>query len=857
MKYLKGDEIREKFLSFFESKGHKRMPSASLVPDDPTILLTIAGMVPFKPIFLGKVKTDLKRATTSQKCIRTNDIENVGHTPRHHTFFEMLGNFSFGDYFKKEAINWAWEFLTKVLEIPEEMMWVSIYLDDDEAYDIWRNDVGLSDDKIKRMGEEDNFWKVGPTGPCGPCSEIYVKLPGGDDLEIWNLVFMQYNREEDGSLTPLPRKNIDTGMGLERIASVLQGVESDFETDLLFPIIKETEELSGYKYKENKERDLAFRIISDHVRAISFMISDGIYPGNEGRGYVLRRILRRAYRYGRLLDLTEPFLYKLIPSVVNVMKGGYPELIEKEKQIIDITYTEEKRFQTTLDQGLSMFEEIAKKATAGIIKGEDAFRLYDTYGFPLDIMKDLAQERGLSIDEEGFERLMKEQRERGRKRKKEEGPIKVYTDIFTKYGETIFTGYQKYEDKSEIIAIIKDGNITDSAQEGEKVEIVTKNTPFYAEKGGQVGDTGYIEGPSGKAKIEDTQTREGIIIHKGSIIEGTLQTGEEVILSVDKERRNAIRRAHTSTHLLHKALRMLIGEHVKQAGSKVEPDEFRFDFTHFTHLTKEELDKIEELVNEKVLEDIKVEIKEMERDKAIELGALALFDEKYGNRVRVVKIGDFSIELCGGTHLDHTSQVGLFKIKEETSIGAGTRRVHVYTGKKAYRYTKEKEDLIEDIKEELKTREEGSIIPAIHHLKKELKEKDQIIKKFKTEGGENLIDKLLEEIIEIKGIKVVTKITEDMDKDLIKTFIDKVRDKLQHNCIAILGNVKDGKPYIAIGVTKDLQDRFKAGDLVKIGAKKIKGGGGGRPHFAEAGGKDPEGLQDAINTILEYIRSKA
>ncbi|HID15856.1 MAG TPA: alanine--tRNA ligase, partial [Candidatus Atribacteria bacterium] len=402
MKYLKGNQIREKFLSFFEQRGHKRIPSASLVPNDPTILLTIAGMVPFKPIFLGKVKTDLKRATSSQKCIRTNDIENVGHTPRHHTFFEMLGNFSFGDYFKKEAINWAWEFLTKELEIPEEMMWVSIYLDDDEAYEIWHNDVGLPDSKIKRMGEEDNFWKVGPTGPCGPCSEIYVDLGEHGDLEIWNLVFMQYNREDDGRLTPLPRKNIDTDMGLERIASVLQGVPSDFETDLLYPIIKETEVLSGHKYNKNEEKDLAFRIISDHIRAITFMISDGIYPGNEGRGYVLRRILRRAYRYGRFIGFSKPFLYKLIPTVIHVMKEGYPELIQKERQIIDITLTEEKRFQTTLDQGLAMFEEIIKNVKSNIISGYDAFKLYDTYGFPIDIMKDLAKERGLSIDEEGF-----------------------------------------------------------------------------------------------------------------------------------------------------------------------------------------------------------------------------------------------------------------------------------------------------------------------------------------------------------------------------------------------------------------------------------------------------------------------
>ncbi len=855
MRYMKGDEIRESFLSFFESKGHKRMPSASLVPDDPTILLTIAGMVPFKPIFLGKVKTDLRRATTSQKCIRTNDIENVGHTPRHHTFFEMLGNFSFGDYFKKEAITWAWEFLTEVLEIPAEKMRVSIYLDDDEAYEIWHKDIGLPDEKIRRMGEEDNFWKVGPTGPCGPCSEIYVDLGKHGDLEIWNLVFMQYNREEDGSLTPLPRKNIDTGMGLERIASVLQGVSSDFETDLLYPIISHTEEMSGYKYNEDEKRDLAFRIIADHIRAISFMITDGIYPGNEGRGYVLRRILRRAYRYGRFLDLKEPFLYKLVPSVIDVMKGGYPELVEKEKQIIELTLTEEKRFQATLDQGLSMFEEIVSHLSSDVIPGKEAFRLYDTYGFPLDIMKDLASERGLTVDEKGFEEEMKAQRERGRKRKKEEGSKKVYVDIYKRYGETTFTGYEKEEEESEIIAIIQGDSLIGEAGEGDKVEIVTKSTPFYPEKGGQIGDTGTIVTPSGRVEIEDTKTQEGIIIHIGKVKEGTIRQGEHATLSIDRKRRRAIRRAHTTTHLLHKALRTLIGEHVKQAGSKVEPDEFRFDFTHFSALTQEELSKIEALVNEKILEDIEVEVKEMDREDALKLGAMALFDEKYGNRVRVVKIGDFSIELCGGTHLEHTSQAGLFKINEEGSVGAGIRRIHAYIGEKAYRYTKEKEELIDEIKLELKMREDGAILSAIRHLKEELKEKDKIIKKLKTEGGKNLSDKLLEEIEDIGGIKVVARVTEDFEKDIVKTFIDKVREKLGSG-IVVIGNVQDGRPYLAVGVTKDLQDRFKAGELVKIGAKMIKGGGGGRPHFAEAGGKDPGGIEKAVSSIVDYIRSK-
>jgi len=502
-----------------------------------------------------------------------------------------------------------------------------------------------------------------------------------------------------------------------------------------------------------------------------------------------------------------------------------------------------------------MFEEIIKNVKSNIISGYDAFKLYDTYGFPIDIMKDLAKERGLSIDEEGFKEEMDTQRKRGRKRKKEEGPKKLYLNIYTSYGETLFTGYEKYEDESEIIAIIKNGVLSQEAKKGDKVEIITKKTPFYAEKGGQVGDTGIIVTPNGKIKVEDTKTQEGLIIHKGIVEEGEIKKGDETKLIIDKERRNAIKRAHTATHLLHKAIHILIGEHANQAGSKVEPDEFRFDFTHFSHLNPSELSKIEALVNEKVLEDMKVNVIDMKKDDAIKLGAIALFDEKYGEKVRVVKIGDFSIELCGGTHINHTSQIGLFKITEETSIGAGIRRIHAYTGKKAYEYIREKEDLIEDMKLELKIQEDKAIISAIRYLKDELKEKEQIIKRLKKEGGANLIEKALEKAISIDGIKVITKITKDMDKEIIKTFIDKIRERLGTG-IVIFGNVKDGKPYIAIGVTKDIQDKFKAGELVKIGAKKIKGGGGGRHHFAEAGGKDPKGIEDAISEIVSHIRSK-
>ncbi|MEA3453907.1 MAG: alanine--tRNA ligase, partial [Candidatus Caldatribacteriota bacterium] len=626
--YMTSNEIREKFLKFFESKGHKITPSASLVPSDPSILLTIAGMVPFKPIFLGQVKSSLKRATTSQKCIRTNDIENVGKTARHHTFFEMLGNFSFGDYFKEDAIKWAWEFFTEVIGFPEEKLWVSIFKDDDESHDIWHNLIGIPEERIVRLGEEDNFWKVGPTGPCGPCSEIYIDLGeekaskegggvGVDEryLELWNLVFMQYNREEDGSLTPLPKQNIDTGLGLERIASVLQKADTDFETDLFLPIIKFVAQNAGIKYKEDQKKDLALKVIADHIRALVFMISDGITPSNEGRGYVLRMLLRRAFRYGKVINYNQPFLYEVAPVAIDLIKEIYPETYKEENRICQIILAEEKRFQETLNIGIQILDNIKeelKQKNKDKLSGRDAFKLYDTYGFPLELTKDILEEDGFGIEEDDFKNEMKIQRERSRKnRLKSTASIKTSIkatlsiktrvetniNILKKWGETKFVGYDSVETKSKVIAIIKDDKLLNEAAEGDKCEIFLEKTPFYAEKGGQIGDKGVIASISKNnllVEILDTQAPiEGLIAHFAEISKGEIKVGDEVLARVDLLRRKAITRNHTATHLLHRVLRDVLGDHVKQSGSAVNNHHLRFDFNHFAPLSNDELEKIE------------------------------------------------------------------------------------------------------------------------------------------------------------------------------------------------------------------------------------------------------------------------
>jgi len=884
MNYMSSGEIREKFLKFFESKGHKITPSASLVPSDPSILLTIAGMVPFKPIFLGQVKSSLKRAVTSQKCIRTNDIENVGKTARHHTFFEMLGNFSFGDYFKEDAIKWAWEFFTKVMGFPEEKLWISIFKDDDESNDIWHNLIGLPEKRIVRLGEEDNFWKVGPTGPCGPCSEIYIDLGeekaskngggvGVDEryLELWNLVFMQYNREEDGSLNPLPKQNIDTGLGLERIASVLQKADTDFETDLFLPIIKFVAQNAGIKYKEDQNKDLALKVIADHIRALVFMVSDGIVPSNEGRGYVLRMLLRRAFRYGKVINCNQPFLYEAAPVVINLMKEVYPETYKEENRICQVILAEEKRFQETLNIGIQILDNLKeelKQKNKDKLSGRDAFKLYDTYGFPLELTRDILEEDGFGIEEDDFKNEMKIQRERSRKiglkgtvSMKGTLSIKIrreaYNNILKKQGETKFIGYDSVEVKSKVIAITKDDKLVDRAIVGDKCEIYLEKTPFYAEKGGQIGDRGIITSISKNSllvEILDTQAPiEGLIAHFAKINKGEIKIGDEVLIRVDLLRRKAIARNHTATHLLHGALRDVLGNHVKQSGSAVNNHHLRFDFSHFAPLTMEELEKIESLVNEKILDELKVETKINTFDKAKEMGAIALFGEKYGEQVRVVKIGEFSLELCGGTHLNSTSNIGLFKILNEEGIGSGLRRIEAVTGDRALKYIKEKENIIKEVSGKLQTTPSGiplkidQLIDDANNAKKKIK----IIRNKLTHYE---VDKLISQKRKLKGVNIISLKVEAADNNDLRNWGDLIKDKIKSGIVVLGTELDNGKVALLAMITDDLaQKGYNAGNIIKDIAPIIGGKGGGKKTMAQAGGQKVDKLDQALEKVYEII----
>ena len=881
MNHMTSKEIREKFLKFFESKGHQITRSASLVPSDPSILLTIAGMVPFKPIFLGQVKSSLKKAVSSQKCIRTNDIENVGKTARHHTFFEMLGNFSFGDYFKEDAIKWAWEFFTEVIGFPEEKLWVSIFKDDDESYDIWHNLIGLPEKRIVRLGEKDNFWKVGPTGPCGPCSEIYIDLGeekaskqgggvGVDDryLELWNLVFMQYNREEDGLLTPLPKKNIDTGLGLERIASVLQKVDTDFETDLFLPIIEFVAQNAGIKYKEDQKKDLALKVIADHVRALVFMISDGIVPSNEGRGYVLRMLLRRAFRYGKVINYNQPFLYEVAPVVIGLMKEVYPETYEAENRICQVILAEEKRFQETLNIGIQILDNLKeelKQKNKDKLSGRDAFKLYDTYGFPLELTRDILEEDGFGIEEDDFKNEMKIQKERSReswvktKASPEDDKInqKLYQDILKERGVTEFIGYNSVETKSKVIAITKDDKLVNEAAEGDKCEIFLQKTPFYAEKGGQIGDKGVITSTSKNdllVEILDTQVPiEGLIAHFAEISKGEIKVGDEVLARVDSLQRQAIARNHTATHLLHGALRDVLGDHVKQSGSAVNNHHLRFDFSHFAPLTMDELEKIENLVNEKILDELKVETKISTFDKAKEMGAIALFGEKYGEQVRVVKIGEFSLELCGGTHLNSTSNIGLFKILNEEGIGSGLRRIEAVTGVRALKYIKEKESIIQEISDKLQvipseiTVKINQIIDDANYMKKK-------IKIIRNKLAHYEVDKLLFKKKEIKGVNIISLKVEAEDNNDLRNWGDLIKDKIKSGIVVLGTELDNGKVALLAMVTDDLAEKgYNAGNIIKDIAPIVGGKGGGKKTMAQAGGSKADKLNQALEKVYEII----
>ncbi|MCL6472141.1 MAG: alanine--tRNA ligase [Firmicutes bacterium] len=874
MKRLSSAEIRKIWLDFFAERGHKILPSSSLVPDDPTLLLTAAGMVQFKPIFLGEKKVDFTRAATVQKCLRTTDIENVGKTARHQTFFEMLGNFSFGDYFKKEAISWAWEFVTKYLELPVERLYATIFEDDDEAFYLWKNDIGLSNDRIFRMGE-DNFWSAGPTGPCGPSSEIMYDLGKefgcgkptctvGCDcdryLEVWNLVFMQYNRDEEGNLNPLPKKNIDTGAGLERIARIMQGARTNFETDVLWPIVQRVVDVAGVTYNENPERDVSLKVIADHTRAVTFMISDGVLPSNEGRGYVLRRILRRAVLHARLLGIERPFINQIIDSVIETMKDAYPEIADNRLFIQRIAGHEETRFMDTLKQGLNILDQaisLAKSEGRSNLTGDFVFRLYDTFGFPIELTIEIAQDHGLGVDEVTFQNLMEEQRERARAAwagERELRHVEVYQEVSEEFGKSDFVGYEFDEVQATIKAIIKKNAVATEAVAGDEVEIVLNRTPFYAEKGGQVGDKGIIETESGKVEIKDTQEPfDGVITHIGKVVSGKVVIDQSARAAIEVGRRQSIRRNHTATHLLHWALRRILGDHVKQAGSLVEAERFRFDFTHFASVSREQLRQVEQLVNEKIFASDPVRSFVTSYDFARETGAIALFDQKYGEFVRLVEVGNYSKELCGGTHVGNTSEIGLFKITSEGSVGANTRRIEGVTNGAALLYLYKEEDELMETASLLKT-DPTQVAEKVQGLLLLNKQQAQQIEAAKKRLVSESVNKILAEARQVNGTKVIVKQVEAADMDSLRSYADMLREKAG-TAVLMLVSTSDNKVMVIAAATPDMvKAGFNAGNLIKKIAPLVGGGGGGRPDLAQAGGKKPQGVPQALEEAWRLIQ---
>jgi alanyl-tRNA synthetase len=878
LKSLTGNEIRESFLKYFEEKGHTRVKSASIIPEtDPTLLFVNAGMVPFKNVFLGLEKRPYKRATSCQKVFRVsgkhNDLDNVGYTPRHHTFFEMLGNFSFGDYFKKEAIEFAWEYLTKVLQIPEEKLLVSVFEEDDEAYEIWHKVIGLPENKIYRLGVEDNFWSMGETGPCGPCSEIYFdrgeefgnpQLGAPDDnryLEIWNLVFMQYNRDETGRLTPLPHPNIDTGMGLERIASVMQGVLSNYETDLFMPVIRFAEDISGKEYKPQQpdsKETVAMRVIADHLRAITFLISDGVFPANEGRGYVLRRILRRALRYGKELGIERPFLHEGVDVVIEMMKEAYPELIGNRGFIKGLVKAEEERFIKTLKRGMDILYEIiekAKKEGRHHITGKEVFTLYDTYGFPVDLVEDIAKDNNFGVDIAEYYKLLEEQRARARASWKSQAKEvkKVYLEAKNSLPENIFVGYEKLEvEDAKILQIIKEDSFSEVLHEGETGEIILDITPFYPEKGGQVGDTGVLEGDGFLFEVLDTKTPvDGIIVHKGKVLYGNIHKNSTVHAKVNKEKRKDTMRHHTATHLLHAALRNILGEHVKQAGSLVHPDYLRFDFTHFEALSEEEIKRIEELVNQEIMENHPVICKEMPIDEALKSGAIAIFEEKYGDVVRVISAG-ISTELCGGTHVSRTGDIGYFKIISETAVASGTRRIEAVAGRKAVEKGLKEHFLLKEISKSL-TAKEDQIIDRIETLKLKVKELEREIESIKKKSIVDRITQILH-VVDKEDFKAAYGKLENLAPNELRDLADVARSKLGRSVVLLASIDKEkNKVNLIAAVSKDLTQKIKAGDIIKEVAPVVGGKGGGRPDMAQGGGTDISKVDEAFKKFLEIV----
>ena len=867
MKKYGVNELRRMYLEFFESKDHLALPSFSLVPhNDNSLLLINAGMAPMKPWFTGAETPPRKRVTTCQKCIRTGDIENVGKTARHGTFFEMLGNFSFGDYFKREALNWSWEFLTQVVGLDPDRLYPSVYMEDDEAYDIWNKEIGIPADRIYRFGKEDNFWEHG-AGPCGPCSEIYYDrgekygcgkpdcAPGCDCdryMEVWNDVFTQFENDGHGNYTELAQKNIDTGMGLERLAVACQDVDSMFDIDTIVALRDKVCEFAKTSYHDDEKKDVSIRRIVDHIRSSTFMISDGIMPTNEGRGYVLRRLIRGAARHGRLLGIDGAFLSELSKTVIETSKDGYPELGEKSEFIFKVLSQEEENFDRTIDQGLSILTDLEKKMTENgttVLDGQEAFTLYDTYGFPLDLTKEILEEKGYTVDQDRFDACMKEQRERARAARKTTNYMGADATVYDELPVELtseFDGYDHLSDSSKITAIAGEEEITQALTDGEKGTIVVDVTPFYGTMGGQVGDKGTITGPDGEFKVEDTiHLRGGKIGHVGTVVRGMLKTGDEVSLCVSEDLRKATARNHSATHLCQKALKEVLGAHVEQKGSYVDPFRLRFDFSHFQAMTADELRQVEDMVNQKIEESIPVVTEVMSLDEAKKTGAMALFGEKYGEEVRVVEMGEFSKELCGGTHVSNTSQIKNFKILSEAGVAAGVRRIEALTGDNVIRYYREMEQEVIAAASMLKT-SRSDILEKISALQSELKEAHSQIESLKSEAAKSAMGDVSDNIREIAGVKFIASRMEGVDANGLRELGDSLKEKIGEGVI-VLASVTDGKVQLMATATEGVMKRgAHAGNLIKGIAKLVGGGGGGRPNMAMAGGKDASGVDAAL-----------
>ena len=872
---MTGNDIRRQFLEYFKNHDHQIVRSASLVPqEDPTLLFINAGMVQFKRVFLGEEKRSYVRATTSQKCVRAggkhNDLENVGYTARHHTFFEMLGNFSFGDYFKKGAVEYAWDLLTNGYGLPEDKLWASVYLDDDEAYDLWHKMIGLPEDRIVRLGEEDNFWSMGDTGPCGPCAEILIdrgeqfgcgrpECTAGCDcdryLEIWNLVFMQFNRDASGELSPLPKPSIDTGLGLERMVTILQNVPTNYDTDLIRPIIAKAENLAERKLGESPETDVALKVIADHSRAAAFLIGDGILPANEGRGYVLRRIMRRAIRYGRNIGLSRPFLYQTAEVVFDIMKPAYPELSEAAAFITNVIENEEIRFLETLDTGLKLLNDsLAEIKASGHtrVPGGVIFKLYDTYGFPVDIVQDVIRDENMSLDMAGFDQAMERQRIQSRSVATFDEISDAYKTLSARGVKPEFLGYGTLSADSKILIMVADGHEIADAGPGQQLEVVTEATPFYAEAGGQVGDAGTISGSDFEIAVLDTiKDPTGLTIHKGKVISGQIQKGAIVRLNVDGALRQATALNHTATHILHAVLRQVLGEHIKQAGSLVAPDRLRFDFTHFSLVDSDTLDNIERLVNRRIRENMATSTQEMDADDAFKSGATALFEEKYGDRVRVVSLADFSKELCGGTHADRTGNIGLFRIVSESSVSSGVRRIEAVTGEEAVAYTQKTTRILQDTAHLLK--EKVSAVPGrVQKMIAGIKAFEKEVDHLKTKLAAKETDASHDTVQSINGVKMmVQKVSVDTPAAL-RNLADQLKDKIKSG-IVVLGSTVDAKVMLIAVVTKDLTDRYHAGNIITQVAAVVGGRGGGRPDMAQAGGNQPQKLNQALEKAYEVV----